>query len=122
MPADTKDSIDMYRSYFRFLETYDESFYVPEYDGTFERVRWPICGIGLPEDVLAKIFDPFFTTKPVGKGTGLGLSVSYGIIQEHGGIIEVESPAKNEAGKLQGTVFLVKLPVAINEPATATDQ
>ena len=56
MPADTEDSIDMYRSYFRFLETYDESFYVPDYDGTFERVRWPICGIGLPENVLKKIY------------------------------------------------------------------
>jgi len=51
MPADIEDSIDMYRSYFRFLETYDESFYVPDYDGTFQRVRWPICGIGLPEEV-----------------------------------------------------------------------
>ncbi len=56
MPADTEDSIDVYRSYFRFLETYDESFYVPDYDGTFERVRWPICGIGLPKGVLAKIY------------------------------------------------------------------
>lgn len=56
MPADTEDSIDMYRSYFRFLETYDESFYVPDYDGTFERVRWPICGIGLPGNVLKKIY------------------------------------------------------------------
>ena len=56
MPADTEDSIDMYRSYFRFLETYDESFYVPDYDGTFQRARWPICGIGLPKDVLAKIY------------------------------------------------------------------
>ena len=56
MPADTENSIDMYRSYFRFLETYDESFYVPDYDGTFERARWPICGIGLPKDVLVKIY------------------------------------------------------------------
>ncbi|MFH1616015.1 MAG: amidohydrolase family protein [Planctomycetota bacterium] len=56
MPADTDNSIDMYRSYFRFLETYDESFYAPDYDGTFERARWPICGIGLPKDVLAKIY------------------------------------------------------------------
>ena len=56
MPADTADSIDMYRSYFRFLETYDESFYFPFYNGTFEIARWPICGIGLPKDVLAKIY------------------------------------------------------------------
>ncbi len=56
MPADTRYSIDMYRSYFRFLETFDESFYVPDYDGTFENSRWPICGIGLPENVLRKIY------------------------------------------------------------------
>ena len=56
MPADTQDSQEMYRSYFRFLETYDESFYAPHYDGTFERARWPICGIGLPESVLRRIY------------------------------------------------------------------
>ena len=72
-------------------------------------------GHGIPEDVVAKIFDPFFTTKSVGKGTGLGLSVSYGIIQEHGGVIEVESPAKGDDGELKGTAFHVKLPVASGE-------
>jgi predicted TIM-barrel fold metal-dependent hydrolase len=56
MPANTDTSLEMYRTYFRFLETYDESFYSPDYDGTFERARWPICGIGLPKDVLKKIY------------------------------------------------------------------
>ncbi len=56
MPADLDSSVEMYQSYFRFLETYDESFYAPDYDGTFERARWPICGIGLPKDVLEKIY------------------------------------------------------------------
>lgn len=78
-------------------------------------------GHGIPEDVLAKIFDPFFTTKSVGKGTGLGLSVSYGIIQEHGGVIEVESPVKTEDGELKGTAFHVKLPVPPRESAPVTD-
>ena len=39
-----------------FLETFDEGFYSPDYNGTFETYRWPICGIGLPEDVLEKIY------------------------------------------------------------------
>lgn len=56
MPANLDTSVDMYRAYFRFLETFDESFYSPDYDGTFERARWPICGIGLPDEVLKKVY------------------------------------------------------------------
>jgi len=56
MPADIDSSVEMYRAYFRFLETFDESFYPPDYDGTFDRARWPICGIGLPQEVLRKIY------------------------------------------------------------------
>jgi len=61
-------------------------------------------GAGIPEDSRTRIFDPFFTTKPVGEGTGLGLSVSYGIVADHGGWIDVAS----EAGR--GSVFTVWLP------------
>jgi signal transduction histidine kinase len=61
-------------------------------------------GTGIAPENLAKIFDPFFTTKGARKGTGLGLSVSYGIIREHGGEIEVES----ESGK--GARFLLSFP------------
>ena len=68
-------------------------------------------GDGIPPENLAKIFDPFFTTKPEGKGVGLGLAVSYGIIQAHGGDIEVKSPPG------EGTTFTVWLPV--EQPATA---
>jgi PAS domain S-box-containing protein len=65
-------------------------------------------GSGIPNEDLKRIFDPFFTTKGIGKGTGLGLAVSYGIIQEHGGGIFVES----DAGK--GTRFTLKLPARLN--------
>lgn len=61
-------------------------------------------GVGIPEENLSKIFDPFFTTKKNGKGLGLGLSVAYGIIQEHGGSIDVKSTPR------KGSIFKVKLP------------
>jgi len=57
MPANITTSVEMYRTYFRFMETFDESFYAPDYDGTFDRARWPICGIGLPKEVLKKIYN-----------------------------------------------------------------
>ncbi len=65
------------------------------------------CGIH-PED-QSLIFDPFFTTMPVGQGTGLGLTITYGIIQQHGGTVEVESIV----GK--GSTFTVTLPLMNDE-------
>jgi PAS domain S-box-containing protein len=62
-------------------------------------------GCGIKKEHLDQIFEPFFSTKPVGKGTGLGLSVSYGIVQQHGGTLEVES----QVGK--GTTFTLALPI-----------
>jgi signal transduction histidine kinase len=61
-------------------------------------------GPGIPPDVLPRIFEPFFTTKGVGVGTGLGLDISYRIVQQHGGSIEVQSQPGN-------TRFIVRLPV-----------
>jgi two-component system NtrC family sensor kinase len=61
-------------------------------------------GVGIPAENLTKIFDPFFTTKEVGRGTGLGLAVSYGILTEHGGKLEV----KSKVGV--GTTFTITLP------------
>jgi PAS domain S-box-containing protein len=63
-------------------------------------------GIGMPEHVKNKLFEPFFTTKKTGKGTGLGTSISYGIVKDYDGQIEVESaPGK-------GTTFRLTFPPA----------
>jgi two-component system NtrC family sensor kinase len=74
-------------------------------------------GEGIPPENLAKIFHPFFTTKSEGKGVGLGLAVSYGIIEAHGGEIEVKSTVG------EGTTFTVSLPLEQHakptEPAEA---
>ena len=56
MPAGQAASVEMYSCYYRFLETFDDCFYPPDYDGTFDRHRWAICGLGLPKAVLAKIY------------------------------------------------------------------
>jgi signal transduction histidine kinase len=64
-------------------------------------------GCGIPREHLARIFDPFFTTKDVGKGTGLGLAICQGILEQHGGSIEVRSD-----GLGTGTTVAVRLPVA----------
>jgi signal transduction histidine kinase len=62
-------------------------------------------GCGIKPEVMERIFEPFFTTKPVGQGTGLGLAVTYGIVQQHGGSIEVE------CDEGVGTKFIIALPV-----------
>ncbi len=77
------------------------------------RVSVKDSGAGIAPENLARIFDPFFTTKGARKGTGLGLSVSYGIVREHGGDIEVES----DPG--QGTRFLLSFPEMVSAPTPA---
>lgn len=62
-------------------------------------------GPGIPPDVRTHIYEPFYTTKPVGQGTGLGLAVVHGIVEQHGGRIEVGT------SPLGGARFEVSLPV-----------
>ena len=72
-------------------------------------------GEGIPPENLARVFDPFFTTKSEGKGVGLGLAVSYGIIQAHGGDIEVRSAAG------AGATFIVSLPLEQPSPGSGPE-
>jgi signal transduction histidine kinase len=75
------------------------------------RLQIKDTGKGIPHDKLQKIFDPFFTSKS--EGTGMGLSVAHGVIQEHDGIIEVES----QLGK--GTTFYIYIPITKEEEPAA---
>jgi signal transduction histidine kinase len=76
-------------------------------DGEYLSVYVRDEGEGIAETNLQHIFEPFFTTKDIGKGTGLGLSIAYGIVQEHGGWIDV----KSKKGK--GSCFFVYLPLEV---------
>jgi two-component system NtrC family sensor kinase len=82
------------------------SSYNYEEGGThFVAVSFIDTGVGIPQENLSKVFEPFFTTKPVGRGTGLGLSLCFGIIEAHGGRIEIKSQSE------MGTEVIVLIPV-----------
>ena len=72
-------------------------------------------GCGMDQEIVPHIFEPFFTTKGLGRGTGLGLSTVYGIIQQHGGTISVDSATD------LGSRFEIRLPIASGAPARHGD-
>ncbi|MBE2214101.1 MAG: PAS domain S-box protein [Opitutaceae bacterium] len=81
--------------------------------GAFARLEVVDTGVGIPGDVLPHIFDPFFTTKEAGKGTGLGLATVRGIVEQHGGWVEVSTRVG------EGSCFQVMLPLI---PAKAIEE
>jgi signal transduction histidine kinase len=81
----------------------------PSPDGQWMVIDVTDTGVGIDPEHLSQIFDPFYTTKQVGRGTGLGLSVTYGIVEKHGGHIEVKS------SKGAGATFTLTLP--LEQPA-----
>ena len=82
-------------------------------DGLGVRVEIRDSGPGIARDHLTRIFDPFFTTKGARRGTGLGLSVSYGIVEEHNGVIEAESNPG------EGATFRLEFPAVSRTPVNA---
>jgi two-component system cell cycle sensor histidine kinase/response regulator CckA len=81
--------------------------------GRYVRITVSDTGMGMPPEVMARVFEPFYTTKPVGEGTGLGLAIVYGIVEQAGGQIDVESTLA------RGTTMRILLP-AVDAPVPAT--
>jgi len=79
-------------------------------------VEFSDTGPGIDAEHAGHIFEPFFTTKPASQGTGLGLSISYGIVQAHGGCIDVRS------GQGEGVTFVIELPIIEGPSATFVDK
>ncbi|MBI2876188.1 MAG: HAMP domain-containing protein [Candidatus Tectomicrobia bacterium] len=91
-----------------------EAQLLPENGGSLVETRFSDTGCGISQEHLSRIFEPFFTTKDPGKGIGLGLAICQGIIEDHGGTIGVESAVP------QGSTFIVKLPVKVEEEVCRT--
>ena len=96
------------RNEYLAMDRHHGSLHIPP--GNYIVIEISDNGPGIPLEIQHRVFEPFFTTKEVGKGTGLGLSRSYGIINQHGGILDLSS----EPGG--GTVFLIYLPAIRQKP------
>ncbi len=86
-----------------------------ENDKSKVKIEFIDTGVGIAKENIKKVFEPFFTTKVVGKGTGLGMSISYRVIKDHNGTIEIDS----EIGK--GTKFTIRLPINHETKNTEAD-
>ena len=87
-----------------------------DYDGDNDRVKITVAdnGEGMSQNTLARLFEPFHSTKGL-RGTGLGLVVTKKIVEEHGGLVKVESTRK------QGTTFTIQLPVRFDQVPMSAD-
>jgi PAS domain S-box-containing protein len=81
------------------------SSYIEEEGMPYVQISFKDTGMGIPKENLEKILEPFFSTKPVGKGTGLGLSLCFGIIESHGGRLDIHSKVG------EGTEMRIIIPV-----------
>ena len=76
-------------------------------EGGIKQIKVSDNGIGIPESLRERIFEAFFTTKEMGEGMGLGLSISYGIVKDYGGDVDIESKEG------LGTTFKLSFPCAL---------
>jgi signal transduction histidine kinase/ActR/RegA family two-component response regulator len=98
------------------LESADATYSPAISPGSYVRITVRDTGCGIDADTLSHIFEPFFTTKEAGRGTGLGLAMVYGIVQQSGGSIAVESELN------RGTVFRIVLPRVNREPELPVEE
>ena len=104
------DALDEKKSHPEWRDTGNRLTIRSFVDGDQVVVTVSDTGVGMTEEVQGKLFDPFFTTKKVGKGTGLGVSISYGIIKDYDGTINI----KTRLGK--GTTFELRFPIFHDYP------
>ncbi|WP_239641538.1 response regulator [Acidomonas methanolica] len=96
-----------------------ETALVQDDQGSFYVLSIADDGPGIPPEIRARVFEPFFTTKPVGAGTGLGLAIAYGVIEAHGGSIEIRD-AWLPGGHGPGARFTLSIPVRMTMTGPVT--
>jgi C4-dicarboxylate-specific signal transduction histidine kinase len=111
------------------VDALDEKSDMPEHAGMTKRLKIQTRlqnrdvvvtvsdnGIGMSQETREKLFEPFFTTKKIGKGTGLGVSISYGIIKDYQGTIDIESQVS------RGTTFTLTFPAQLDPNIVQEDE